>query len=155
MKSFDRPSWDEYFMSLAQVVKTRGNCIRQKVGAVVEKDRRIIATGYNGTPQGIPNCFEGGCDRCRAREDGQLERGQDKDKCVCIHAEQNAIIQSAYHGISTKDAEMYTTLSPCSQCAKVIINAGIRRIVCGGKYHDENGIELLKKAKIEVVIKST
>ena len=154
MKQLKRPSWDEYFMSLAQVVKSRSNCIRRKVGAVIEKERRIIATGYSGTPSGVENCFDGGCERCTEREEGALERGEEKHKCICIHAEQNAIIQSAYHGISTKNATMYITVSPCVQCAKMIINSGIKRIICAGRHHEQGALELLKKTGVMVKIQN-
>lgn len=124
------------------------------VGAVIEKERRIIATGYSGTPSGVDNCCDGGCKRCAEREEGALEKGEEKHMCICIHAEQNAIIQSAYHGISTKGATMYTTISPCVQCAKMIINSGIKRIVCAGRYHEHEALELLKKTGVIVEIQS-
>lgn len=154
MKQSKRPSWDEYFMSLAQVVKSRSNCIRRMVGAVIEKEKRIIATGYSGTPSGVDNCYDGGCKRCAKRDKGVLEKGEEKHKCICIHAEQNAIIQSAYHGISTKDATMYITVSPCVQCAKTIINSGIKRIVCAGRHHEHEALGLLKKTRVIVEIQS-
>jgi dCMP deaminase len=124
-----RPEWDQYFMDIAQVVAARGNCSRRQVAAVIVKDRRIISTGYNGTPRGIKNCFEGGCPRCNS----DAPSGHDLGSCVCSHAEENAIVQAAYHGISVKDATLYTTFSPCLLCSKMIINSGIKEVV----YHQE------------------
>lgn len=148
-----RPSWDEYFMTLAQVVKSRADCLRRQVGSVIVKDFRIISTGYNGTPHKIKNCSEGGCLRCKKRDKGEINWYEYEESCVCIHAEQNAIIQAAYLGISTKGATFYSTTNPCSSCAKMLINAGIVKVVFKMEHHDEGGIELLKKAGIEVEIK--
>lgn len=154
MKKQTRPSWDEYFMQLSDVVKHRADCLRLNVGAVIVKDNRIIATGYNGTPHGITNCTEGGCERCKKREEGAIGPGEEKGSCVCLHAEQNAIIQSAYQGSSTKEATLYSTYAPCSQCAKMIINAGIVRVVCGRAHDDHHGNELLRAASISVEVLS-
>jgi len=126
----NRPDWDTYFMDIALVVSRRGNCSRRKVGAVIVSDRRIIATGYNGTPRGIRNCCEGGCARCAS----QTPSGAGLAECVCSHAEENAITQSAYHGVRTKGASLYATISPCLTCAKMIINAGIREVIYSGEY---------------------
>ncbi len=145
-----RPSWDEYFMELAQVVKKRSNCLRAVYGTLIVKDFRIIATGYNGTPHGVKNCIDGGCDRCMRREKGEIQTHEYQESCICVHAEQNAIVQAAYLGISTKGATMYATISPCSSCAKLIINAGIVRYVYAKEHHDKEGINLLKKAGIRV-----
>jgi len=150
MKPLQRPNWDEYFMEIAEVTKKRTNCIRNAVGAVVVRDKTIIGTGYNGTPAGIKNCFEGGCDRCTRRENNKIGSGEEKDKCICIHAEQNAILQSAYHGIPTKGASLYSTIAPCVQCAKMIINAGITEVVALDEHSDNFGEELLKKAGITI-----
>ena len=125
-----RPDWDTYFMEIAHVVSTRANCSRRKVAAVIVSDRRIISTGYNGTPRGVTNCFEGGCPRCS----GNAPSGTSLEECICVHAEQNAICQAAYHGISVADATIYVTISPCLTCAKLIINAGIKEVVYGGDY---------------------
>lgn len=125
MSSTNRPDWNTYFMNLAQVVKTRGNCLLKQVGVVLVKDKRIIATGYNGTPIGLKNCSEGGCLRCMKKSKGLIQSGEEKGSCLCVHAESNAILQSAYHGVSTKNSIMYATYSPCMLCAKEIINAGI------------------------------
>lgn len=141
-----RPSWDEYFIELAQIVRKRSNCLRSAYGALIVKDFRIISTGYNGTPHGIKNCFEGGCERCARRQKGEIQTHEYQESCICIHAEQNAIIQAAYQGSSTKGATMYSTISPCSSCAKMIVNAGIIRYVYDKPHHDEEGIKLLKSA---------
>jgi|694.fasta_scaffold13989_8 dCMP deaminase len=125
-----RPDWDTYFMDIARVVSSRGNCSRRKVGAVAVADHRIISTGYNGTPRGIRNCCEGGCARCASN----VPSGSALSECVCSHAEENAITQAAYHGVRTKDAILYVTISPCLTCAKMIINAGIREVIYGGDY---------------------
>ena len=123
-KSAPRPDWDTYFMDIAHVVKTRSNCTRRNVAAVIVKDRRIISTGYNGAPRGVRNCNEGGCPRCASDAPSGTALGD----CICSHAEENAITQAAYHGISTKGATIYVTLSPCLMCSKMIINAGIREV---------------------------
>lgn len=129
--TFQRPDWDEYFMDIAHVVSKRGNCCRRKVAAVIVSDRRIISTGYNGTPRGITNCFEGGCPRCAS----DAASGESLGECICAHAEENAIVQAAYHGIAVKDSMLYCILSPCLMCAKMIINAGIKEVVYETEYH--------------------
>ncbi len=121
----NRPTWDEYFMSIARVVASRSNCIKRKVGALIVSDRRITATGYNGTPRGVLNCNEGGCPRCS----DVAESGTRLNECLCSHAEENAITQSAYHGVSVRGSTIYTTFSPCLMCTKMIINAGIVEVV--------------------------
>jgi len=148
-----KPNWDNYFIEIAKIVKSRADCLRRQVGAVIVKDFRIVSTGYNGTPIGIKNCTEGGCERCFLRHQGKLESGEKEESCICIHAEQNAIIQAAYLGVSTKGSTMYITSNPCSTCAKMIINAGIIRVVCFDNHHDKQGLKLLKKAKIELDLK--
>jgi dCMP deaminase len=127
---FERPDWDTYFMSIAHVVARRGNCLRRRVAAVIVKERRVISTGYNGTPRGVKNCFEGGCPRCA----GDAPSGADLGECICAHAEENAITQAAYHGIAVKDGVLYCTLSPCLTCARMIVNAGIREVVYDEEY---------------------
>src|SRR5690606_8709373 len=118
---FERPSWDAYFLPIAQVVASRSNCVKRHVGAVIARDRRIVSTGYNGTPRGVRNCNEGGCPRCNAR----AESGSRLDECLCSHGEENAIVQAAYHGVSVRSGSLYTTFFPCLLCTKLIINAGI------------------------------
>lgn len=150
MKKTKKPSWDEYFMNIAEIVRSRADCLRRRVGAVIVKDYRILATGYNGTPHEIKNCSQGGCDRCLKRERKEIDWYEYEESCICIHAEQNAIIQAAYLGVSTKNATLYCTTNPCSSCAKMLINAGIKRVVCRLNHHDKEGINLLKKAKVIV-----
>lgn len=126
----ERPDWDEYFMQIAKIVSLRSNCMKRKVAAVVVKDKRIISTGYNGTPRGVKNCNEGGCPRCNSFADSGSALGE----CLCSHAEENSIVQAAYHGISVKEATIYSTFSPCLICTKMIINAGIREVVYNLEY---------------------
>ena len=152
MTTIKRPDWDEYFMMMVDVVKRRADCTRRQVGSIIVRDFRIISTGYNGTPHKIKNCSEGGCLRCKRRDKGEIKGYEYEESCVCIHAEQNAIIQAALHGSSTRGATLYTTANPCSSCAKIIANAGIIRVICRMEHHDVAGIELLKKAGVSVEI---
>lgn len=126
-----RPGWDEYFMDIAHVVAKRSNCRRRQVAALIVLEKRIISTGYNGTPRGIRNCFAGGCPRCA----GDPKSGADLGDCVCCHAEENAIVQAAYHGISVRGGTIYSTVTPCLMCAKMIINAGLDEVVYEHEYH--------------------
>ena len=143
----ERPSWDEYFMSIARVVASRSNCIKRKVGSVIALDRRIISTGYNGTPRGIRNCNEGGCPRCA----GAAEAGTRLDECLCSHAEENAITQSAYHGVSVRGGTVYTTFCPCLICTKMIINAGLSEVVYDAHFPlGEVSVALFRDAGIKV-----
>jgi dCMP deaminase len=143
----DRPSWDEYFMSISRVVASRSNCVKRMVGAIIVVDRRIISTGYNGTPRGVRNCNEGGCPRCA----GGAESGRALDECLCSHAEENAITQSSYHGVSVRDATIYTTLCPCLMCTKMIINSGIREVVYDTHFPlGDVSISLFREAGIKV-----
>ncbi len=143
----ERPSWDEYFMELAKVVAKRSTCLRQNVGAVIVKDKRILATGYNGAPSGMAHCLDVGC----LREKLGVPSGERQELCKGLHAEQNAIIQAAKFGIRIEGSTLYTTHCPCITCSKMIINAGIKRVVYGKEYADKRGLELLKEAKIDVV----
>lgn len=144
-KKQGRPDWDNYFMGIAKVVALRSNCIKRKVAAVIVKDQRIIATGYNGTPRGVKNCSEGGCPRCSNID----ASGKGLEECLCSHAEENAIVQSAYHGVGIKDAILYTTFSPCLICTKMIINAGLREVVYNMDYSlTETAFNLLKEAGV-------
>jgi dCMP deaminase len=130
LKAIKRPSWDRYFIDIAQQVASRSNCIKRKVAALIVKNGRIISTGYNGTPRHTKNCFEGGCPRCN-----QIgPSGKDLSECYCSHGEENAIVQAAYHGIAIKDSTLYTTFSPCLLCTKMIINAGINEVVFNQDY---------------------
>ncbi len=143
----DRPPWDEYFMNIARVVASRSNCIKRKVGAVIALDRRIISTGYNGTPRGIRNCNEGGCPRCA----GAAESGTRLDECLCSHAEENAITQSAYHGVSVRGGTVYTTFCPCLICTKMIINAGLGEVVYDAHFPlGEVSVSLFREAGVKV-----
>lgn len=126
-----RPGWDEYFIDIAHVVARRSNCRRRQVAAVIVLDRRIVSTGYNGTPRGVRNCMDGGCPRCAS----DAPSGERLGECICAHAEENAIVQAAYHGISVRGGALYCTISPCLMCAKMIINAGIVEVVFEHEYH--------------------
>ncbi|MBN1688739.1 MAG: dephospho-CoA kinase [Candidatus Omnitrophica bacterium] len=142
-----RPDWDHYFMEIAKVAALRSNCMKRRVAAVIVKDKRIIATGYNGTPRGIKNCNEGGCPRCNSLEPS----GKGLPDCVCSHAEENAIVQSAYHGVSVKDSIIYTTFSPCLICTKMIINAGILEVVYNVDYPmSDVSLRLFEEAGVKV-----
>jgi dCMP deaminase len=133
-----RPSWDDYFMSITFQVAKRSTCDRARVGSIIVKDRRILTTGYNGAPAGLPHCDEV----------GHLIIA---NHCVrTLHAEQNAIIQAALHGVSVQGGTIYVTHQPCLTCAKMIINAGIRRVVYAGHYPDENAVVFLTEAEVEL-----
>ena len=143
----ERPPWDEYFMNIAHAAATRSNCIKRKVGAIVAVDRRIVSTGYNGTPRGTRNCNEGGCPRCA----GAAPAGSRLDECLCSHAEENAITQAAYHGVSLRGGTLYTTLSPCLICTKLIVNAGIVEVVFDAAYGmDEVASGLFAQAGVKL-----
>jgi len=142
-----RPSWDDYFMNIAKIVSTRSNCLKRHVAAIIVKDKKIISTGYNGTPRGTKNCDEGGCQRCMEYAEG----GTKLEECLCSHGEENAIVQAAYHGVSTKGTTLYTTFAPCLMCTRMIINAGIEEVVYNVEYPlSENSFKLLKEAGIRV-----
>jgi dCMP deaminase len=144
---FERPSWDRYFMSIAQVVASRSNCVKRKVAAVVTRDRRIVSTGYNGTPRGTRNCNEGGCPRCNDLAPG----GTGLLECLCSHGEENAITQASYHGASLRSGTLYTTFSPCLQCTKMIVNAGLSEVVYNAAYPlGERALELLEEAGVKL-----
>jgi dCMP deaminase len=144
---FERPSWDEYFMAIARVVASRSNCVKRKVAAVITRDRRIISTGYNGTPRGTVNCNEGGCPRCNSFAEG----GTRLDECLCSHGEENAITQAAYHGVILKGGTIYTTFSPCLICTKMIINAGLTEVVYNADYPlGQTSLDLLREAGVKV-----
>jgi len=147
LASIPRPSWDEYFIRIAQVVAKRSNCLKRKVAAVIVKDGRIISTGYNGTPRHTKNCYQGGCPRCN-----QIgPSGQGLTECFCSHGEENAIVQAAYHGIAIKDSTLYTTFSPCLLCTKMIINSGIQEVVYNQSYSMAGpAVDLLKEANVKL-----
>ena len=145
LTNVQRPGWDQYFMDIARVVASRSNCMKRKVAAVIVLDKRIISTGYNGTPRGTKNCNEGGCPRCN----NMAASGTSLDECLCSHGEENAIVQGSYHGVSLKDATIYSTFAPCLMCAKMIINSGIREVVYNLNYPlNDSAFRLFKEAGI-------
>lgn len=141
-----RPSWDEYFMSIVEIVKDRSTCLRRKVGAVIVKDKRILTSGYNGAPVGCKHCEEVGC----LRQQLNVPSGKRHELCRASHAEQNAIVQAAMHGVSIDGGTIYVTTQPCVICSKLIINSGIKRVVYKGDYPDELSMQLLNEAGIEI-----
>jgi len=147
-----RPSWDEYFMSIANLVATRSTCLRRKVGAVLVREKKILATGYNGAPSHIEHCEKAGCLRDRLN----IPSGQRHELCRGLHGEQNAFLQAALHGTSVNGSILYSTVQPCIICTKMIINAGIKEVVISGSYPDKMSRDFLKQAKVKVrVIKAT
>jgi len=141
-----RPSWDEYFLEMAKLVAKRSTCLRRSVGAVLVREKRILATGYNGAPSGLKHCFEIGC----MRQKLNIPSGERHELCRALHAEQNALIQASLHGISVKGATLYATTQPCVICAKMLINAGIKEIVVSEGYPDKMAMDFLKEAKIKI-----
>lgn len=141
-----RPDWDEYFLEIAGIVSKRSTCLRRKVGALIVKGRRILATGYNGTPSGIKHCAEVGCLRTKLN----IPSGEKHELCRGLHGEQNAFLQAALYGISVKDSTLYITNQPCLICAKMIINAGIKEVVIAGDYPDKMAREFLDEAGIKI-----
>jgi len=139
-----RPGWDDYFMDIAALVASRSTCLRRQVGCVVVKDRRILSTGYNGVPSGVAHCAEAGC---RRQQEG-IPSGERPELCRGVHAEQNAIIQGARHGVILQGATAYVTIQPCSICTKMLINAGIEEIIYEGDFPDELSLQLLKEAGV-------
>ena len=145
-KKDSRPDWDEYFLDIARIVSKRSTCLRRKVGAIIVKNRRILATGYNGTPTGIRHCAEVGCLRKKLK----IPSGERHELCRGLHAEQNALLQAALYGISLRDSILYVTNQPCIICAKMIINAGIKEVVISGSYPDKMARDFLKEAKVKI-----
>jgi dCMP deaminase len=147
-----RPEWDDYFLSIAKLVSTRSTCLRRRVGAVIVRDKKILATGYNGAPSGVDHCEKTGC----VREKMKIPSGERHELCRGLHAEQNEFLQAALHGTSVKDSMLFSTTQPCIICAKMIINAGIREIVIAGDYPDRMSRDLLRQAGVKVrIIKVT
>ncbi|MGC8873616.1 MAG: deoxycytidylate deaminase [Chloroflexia bacterium] len=142
-----RPSWDEYFMRITREVAQRSTCLRRQVGAILVKDKHILTTGYNGAPAGLPHCEQAGC----LRERLGVPSGERAELCRGLHAEQNAIIQAAVHGVSIRGATLYSTTQPCVLCTKMLLNAGVVRIVYQGDYPDDLARSLMEEAGIEVV----
>ena len=141
-----RPDWDTYFMRITKLVATRSSCLRRSVGAVLVNDKRILATGYNGAPAGMAHCEEAGC----LRDQLHIPSGERHELCRGLHAEQNAIIQAARQGTEIKDSTLYCTTAPCSLCAKMLINAGVTRIVYEGSYPDERAMAFFAEAGVKV-----
>jgi dCMP deaminase len=142
----ERPSWEEYFFQIANQVATRSTCLRRQVGAVIVKDKRILATGYNGAPKGLVHCLDVGC----LREEMGIPSGQRHELCRALHAEQNAIAQAALHGVKIEGATVYVTHQPCSLCAKMIINTGIVEVYFDEGYPDELSAGFFAEAGIKV-----
>ncbi|MGE4271768.1 MAG: cytidine/deoxycytidylate deaminase family protein [Desulfitobacterium sp.] len=147
MKKIERPSWDEYFMQMAQVVAGRSTCLRRQVGAVIVKDKQILSTGYNGSPSGLSHCAEKGC----LRQQLGIPSGERAEICRAVHAEQNALVQAAKHGVVINGADIYTTVQPCVLCTKLLINAGIERVFYLYPYPDSLALELATEAELELV----
>jgi dCMP deaminase len=137
MENRIRPSWDDYYMNMAWDASTRSNCQRRPVGALIVVKRSIVSTGYNGTPFGVKNCTEGGCPRCAS----DAPRHQGYETCLCVHAEQNAVLLAARHGTATNLARLYVTLRPCFGCLKEVIQAGIQEIVYDQPFDYDGGME--------------
>lgn len=142
-----RPSWQEYFTEITRMVATRSTCKRRHVGAILVKNKRILATGYNGTPSGIAHCLDVGC----LRDELGIPSGERHELCRGLHAEQNAILQAAQHGVSIADADLYCTNLPCIICSKMIINAGIKRVYYLDGYADALSREMLAAANVDLV----
>lgn len=142
-----RPSWDEYFIEIVNVIKKRSTCCRRQVGALIVKNKKILSTGYNGTPTGLKHCEEVGCLRNKLN----IPSGERHELCRGLHAEQNAIVHAAHSGVSIADSTIYVTNQPCILCAKMIINAGIKRIVYEEGYPDKLSLEMLEEAGVEVI----
>jgi dCMP deaminase len=143
--SSQRPSWEEYFMDITHLVAKRSTCLRRQVGAVLVKDKKILATGYNGAPSRLEHCLEIGC----LREKQGIPSGERHELCRGLHAEQNAIIQAAYHGVEIREATLYCTNHPCIICSKMIINAGIQKVVFEAGYADTLARKMLKDSGIK------
>nr|MBN2276265.1 cytidine/deoxycytidylate deaminase family protein [candidate division Zixibacteria bacterium] len=141
-----RPSWNEYFMRIAMLAASRSTCLRRQVGAVIVKNKKVLATGYNGAPSGLHHCLETGC----LREKMGIPSGQRHELCRAIHAEQNAIIQAATSGISIEGGILYTTTFPCTLCAKMLINSGIREIYVAEGYPDDLSKEMMEEAGVVI-----
>ena len=149
MKRLTRPGVDEYFLKVASVVAERSTCRRHHIGAVAVRDKHILATGYNGAPSGLKDCLELGC----LRDELNIPSGTRHEICRGIHAEQNVIVQAGLHGVSLEESIVYCTHTPCVLCAKMLVNAKIKRFVSFGRYDDNAFVDLFKEAGIEVDIK--
>jgi dCMP deaminase len=142
----ERPDWNEYFMEIAGIVARRSTCLRRNVGSLIVKEKRILSTGYNGAPSGLPHCADLGC----LREAKGIASGERHELCRGLHAEQNAIIQAAYHGVSIQGSLLYSTHLPCSICVKMVINAGIDQVYYLEGYPDDLATQLIAESGIIV-----
>lgn len=142
-----RPSWDDYFMKMAQVISERSTCLRRQVGAVIVKDKQILSTGYNGSPTGLQHCAEVGC----LRQKLQIPSGERTEICRAVHAEQNALVQAAKFGVKIEGAVIYITHQPCVLCTKMIINAGIKQVIYANPYPDALAQQLAEEAELELI----
>ncbi|WP_407306234.1 deoxycytidylate deaminase [Desulfosporosinus sp. SB140] len=142
-----RPSWDSYFMQMAHVVSERSTCLRRQVGAVMVKDKQILCTGYNGSPSGLQHCDEIGC----LRQSLSIPSGERHEICRAVHAEQNALVQAAKHGVAITGADLYTTHQPCVLCTKLLINVGIKRVFYHYPYPDQLAVDMAKEAGLELI----
>ncbi|MCO5386154.1 cytidine/deoxycytidylate deaminase family protein [Desulfosporosinus sp.] len=147
MSQGKRPSWDSYFIQMAQVVAGRSTCLRRQVGAVMVKDKQILSTGYNGSPSGLQHCDEVGC----LRQSLGVPSGERHEICRAVHAEQNALVQAAKHGVAITGADLYTTHQPCVLCTKLLINAGIKRVIYTHSYPDQLAVEMAREAGLDLV----
>jgi dCMP deaminase len=142
----ERPSWDQYFMSITEVISQRATCVKRKVGAIIVKENQILSTGYNGAPKGLAHCEKVGC----MRKDLNIPSGERHELCRGLHAEQNAIIQAAWHGVKIEGGTMYCTYQPCLICVKMMLNAGIKELIYRGLYPDKLAADMLKESKMKV-----
>ena len=147
MTQENRPSWDSYFLQMAIVVAGRSTCLRRRVGAVVVKDKKILSTGYNGSPSGLKHCSDIGC----LRQSLGVPSGERHEICRAVHAEQNALVQAAKHGVALDGADMYVTVQPCIMCIKMLINTGIKRVVYINSYSDKLAAAMAEEAGLELV----
>ncbi len=145
-KPHSRPSWDEYFIEVAHLVAKRSTCLRRHVGAVAVRDKRILATGYNGAPSGLAHCEDVGCIRQRMK----IPSGERQELCRALHAEQNVVIQALIHKVDLKDSSIYVTNQPCVICSKILISTGVKEIIIADGYPDELAKRMLKEAKIKL-----
>ena len=137
-----RPSWDSYFMQMAHVVAGRSTCLRRQVGSVIVKDKQILSTGYNGSPSGLQHCDEVGC----LRQSLGVPSGERQEICRAVHAEQNALVQAAKHGVAIRGADLYVTHQPCVLCTKLLINVGVKRVVYAHSYPDQLAVDMAREA---------
>ncbi|OLN33945.1 deoxycytidylate deaminase [Desulfosporosinus metallidurans] len=140
-----RPSWDSYFMQMAHVVAGRSTCLRRQVGSVIVKDKQILSTGYNGSPSGLQHCDEVGC----LRQSLGVPSGERHEICRAVHAEQNALVQAAKHGVAIRGADLYVTHQPCALCTKLLINVGVKRVVYVHSYPDQLAVDMAREAGLE------